>query len=191
VGDYGLKLPIELNVPDGANECVVFSHATGKGLDSGRGSQVADNLNTGGIATLRSDMLTEKEIDVPDNYFDVPLLTTRLLPVTEWVRTHTEIRELRVGYFGASIGAVPAFRAAVESEDPEFVVSRGGRIDMTPRSVDRIKLPFLLIVGGNDQALLEHSRRITDQKTPHGDLYVLEGAAHANLTDEHLDELGE
>jgi len=50
------------------------------------------------------ELLTHEEVQVGETRFDIALLTTRRIAVTEWLVINPEAKELSVGYFGASCG---------------------------------------------------------------------------------------
>ncbi|MDY7080818.1 MAG: alpha/beta hydrolase, partial [Halobacteria archaeon] len=81
----GVELEGELIVPDGANGIVVFAHGSGSSRKSPRNNYVAEVLRERGLATLLFDLLTEEEDRVRENRFDIPLLTDRLIGVTDWL----------------------------------------------------------------------------------------------------------
>src|SRR5439155_15777401 len=63
---------------------------------------------------------------------------------------------LDIGYFGASTGAAAALVAAAARPDAiGAVVSRGGRPDLAGDALTRVRAPTLLIVGGNDDPVIE------------------------------------
>ena len=63
-----------------------------------------------------------------------------------------QIRDLSIGYFGASTGAAAALVAAAQRQKIiKAIVSRGGRPDLADtESLSKVQAPTLLIVGGND-----------------------------------------
>lgn len=155
-----ISLKAILTVPDGARGLVIFAHGSGSGRRSPRNQFVANTLNKGRIATLLADLLFEGEEDTLDrrNVFDIDLLASRLLLLTEWVRDQTDLSRLPVGYFGASTGAAAALRAASLRSDASVsaVVSRGGRPDLAgDEALNRVVAPTLLIVGGEDYGVIE------------------------------------
>jgi hypothetical protein len=89
-------------------------------------------LNEGGLATLLIDLLTEDEqqvdLQTAQLRFDIPFLSRRLEAITDWLANHREMRDLKIGHFGASTGAAAALMAA---DDLPYrmcaVVSRGGK----------------------------------------------------------------
>ena len=125
---------------------------------------MADVLNEGGLATLLIDLLTadEQEVDLQTAHlrFDIPLLARRLAAITEWLSMHSEVRDLKLGLFGASTGAAAALVAAVEGPNlVHAIVSRGGRPDLAGGALARVEAPTLLIVGGADAMVLDLNRK--------------------------------
>ena len=169
----------ELAVPDESNGLVVFAHGSGSSRHSPRNNFVAERLRERGLGTLLFDLLTEREDRDRENRFDIPLLTDRLVATTEWVRERPETSGLSVGYFGASTGAAAALRGAARPEtEIDAVVSRGGRVDLAAEVVDDVRAPTLLIVGGEDESVLQLNREIHEALSCERDLRIVEGAGH-------------
>ena len=169
-----------LAVPDGATGLVLFAHGSGSGRRSPRNNYVAGVLRESGIATLLFDLLTEEEDRVYENRFDIELLTQRLLRATEWVRRQAATRDLALGYFGASTGAAAALKAAAALGPPvvSAVVSRGGRPDLAFDDLPRVQTPTLLIVGGNDDVVIELNRAAYRELHGKKELMIIPGATH-------------
>jgi dienelactone hydrolase len=153
----------DLKVPAGATGIVLFVHGSGSSRFSPRNHYVAEILNRAGLATLLFDLLTPAEEAVAAKTthlrFDIELLSKRLVAVTEWIITNPLTHHLKVGYFGASTGAAAALLAAARwPEEVKAVVSRGGRPDLAGWALLQVKAPTLLIVGGNDSAVLDLNR---------------------------------
>ncbi|MFC7154283.1 dienelactone hydrolase family protein [Halomarina halobia] len=174
----GAELEGELAVPQEATGLVVFSHGSGSSRKSPRNNFVAETLRERGLGTLLFDLLTEEEDRVYENRFDVPLLTDRLVAVTEWLDGRRGTADLRYGYFGSSTGAASALRAAARREDVGAVVSRGGRVDLAAAVLDRITAPTLFVVGGADAQVLDLNREAYDHLACERELHVVEGAGH-------------
>ncbi|WP_254545199.1 dienelactone hydrolase family protein [Halomarina pelagica] len=174
----GVELEGELVVPPDASGLVVFSHGSGSSRKSPRNNFVAETLRERGLGTLLFDLLTEEEDRVYENRFDVPLLTDRLVAVTEWLDGREGTADLRYGYFGSSTGAASALRAAARREDVGAVVSRGGRVDLAADALDRIAAPTLFVVGGADAQVLDLNREAYDELAGERELHVVEGAGH-------------
>ena len=148
-----------LGLPPGAEGIVVFAHGSGSSRLSPRNSHVAEALRGAGLATLLFDLLLPQEAAARNNVFDIDLLAARLLAATGWLRERHETRGLRIGYFGASTGAAAALVAAARAAAPiGAVVARGGRPDLAGAALPDVTAPTLLIVGGNDLAVLDLNR---------------------------------
>jgi dienelactone hydrolase len=174
-----VELEGELIVPDEAPGIVVFAHGSGSSRHSPRNNFVAEVIRSEGMATLLFDLLTEEEDEQRENRFDIPLLTDRLQAVADWVERQEETQQLSVGYFGASTGAAAALRAtATEETDIDAVVSRGGRVDLAAEAFSQVNAPTLLIVGGDDDAVLERNRDAYDELDSTKELEIIEGAGH-------------
>lgn len=151
-----IRLAGILAVPQDVTALVVFAHGSGSGRHSPRNRLVADVLNRAGLATMLVDLLTADEEGDRARVFDIEMLAHRLVEVTRWLRTRPGLSELPIGYFGASTGAGAALWAATEPGiEIAAVVSRGGRPDLAGPRLALVRAPTLLIVGGNDQLVLE------------------------------------
>lgn len=154
----GVALPGILEVPAEAIGLVVFAHGSDSSRHSPRNAQVAAGLRAEGLATLLLDLLTEAEAQDRANVFDIALLSERTTAAVEWAAGRDEVADLPVGVFGASTGAAAALNAArVLPERVRAVVSRGGRVDLAS-DLETIHAPTLLIVGGDDRAVLTLNR---------------------------------
>lgn len=186
----GVELEGMLEVPPGATGLVVFAHGSGSSRKSPRNNYVAEVIRERGLGTLLFDLLTEEEDRVRENRFDIPVLTDRLVAVTEWVRDRDETRDLNVGYFGSSTGAASALRAAARlGDDVDAVVSRGGRVDMASEVLGDVGAPTLFVVGGADTQVLELNRDAFDRLDCERDLHVVEGAGHLFEGEGELEEV--
>jgi putative phosphoribosyl transferase len=174
-----VRLGGHLTVPENATGVVVFAHGSGSSRHSPRNRYVATLLNEVGLATLLFDLLTvEEELDRA-NVFDISMLAHRLVDVTAWLRTQTDLAHLPVGYFGASTGAGAALWAAAERDaDIAAVVSRGGRPDLAGPRLAEVAAPTLLIVGGHDDAVIELNRQAQARLRCENRLVVVPGATH-------------
>jgi putative phosphoribosyl transferase len=177
VGDVALEG--HLHLPDPATAVVVFAHGSGSGRHSPRNRFVADVLFEAGLGTLLVDLLTPDEENDRAAVFDIGLLADRLAAATAWVRSRPEAVGCRIGYFGASTGAGAALWAAAEPGGAvDAVVSRGGRPDLAGDRLAGVTAPTLLVVGGDDAAVLERNRLARGQLPAGCELVVVEGAGH-------------
>jgi putative phosphoribosyl transferase len=168
-----------LTIPDGASAIVVFAHGSGSSRHSPRNRYVAAVLNEAGLGTLLFDLLTTAEEHDRANVFDIDLLAGRLVDATRWLRAQPDVGALPIGYFGASTGAAAALWAATEpGTEVGAVVSRGGRPDLAAPRLGAVTAPTLLIVGGEDDVVLELNRRAQAQLRCESRLAVVPGATH-------------
>jgi putative phosphoribosyl transferase len=148
---------------------VIFAHGSGSSRHSSRNQYVAQVLNKAGIASLLIDLLTNEEENIDDmtkEYrFNIRLLARRLLISTDWLSQYPKLRNLNIGYFGASTGAAAALVAASERTNAiSAVVSRGGRPDLAGQEVlNHIQSPTLLIVGENDKQVIQLNEQALKQ----------------------------
>lgn len=168
-----------LALPEQAHGVVLFAHGSGSGRHSPRNQFVAQALQQGGLATLLLDLLEEQEADDREKVFDIPLLAGRLQSASNWLRDQPETRKLTPGYFGASTGAAAALVAAARQPGRiGAVVSRGGRPDLVGQHLPEVAAPTLLIVGGNDDVVLQLNESALEQLRCPKQLIVIPGATH-------------
>jgi putative phosphoribosyl transferase len=189
-----------LELPHEALGIVLFAHGSGSSRLSPRNNYVARILREAGIGTLLLDLLsTDEEADVRHR-FDIALLTLRLRTAARWLAKEAATAQLPLGLFGASTGAAAALRLAGEPHlgDPYLtqphlgppapgqlcptiaaVVSRGGRPDLAGASaLHGVTAPTLLIVGGNDDEVIELNRQAFAQLRCPRELAIVPGATH-------------
>ena len=170
-----------LELPPNAQGIVLFAHGSGSSRHSPRNNYVARVLRDQGIGTLLLDLLTLAEDLDYQTRFDITLLTHRLLIATHWVKLHTPpTRHLPIGYFGASTGAAAALQAAAAlGADIQAVVSRGGRPDLAgSHDLAKVKCPTLLLVGGNDEEVIELNRAAYARLPCTKEMLIIPGATH-------------
>ncbi len=182
-----VELPGMLDIPGDAKGIIVFAHGSGSSRRSPRNNFVAKQLRNAGFATLLFDLLTEKEDEVYETRFDIPLLTKRLVAATRWLVAQKI--GLPIGYFGASTGAASALDAAAElGGHIKAVVSRGGRPDLATR-LERVAAPTLLIVGGGDEPVISMNEEAKRRLHCKSKLTIVPGATHLFEEPGKLDEV--
>ena len=183
----------DLYMPPDARGLVIFAHGSGSSRFSSRNRYVADFLNRGEFATLLLDLLTpaEERVDVrtAEYRFDIPLLGRRMVSATDWVTGHSVLGELPIGYFGASTGAAAALIAAAERRHAAAVVSRGGRPDLAGEALPQVRTPTLLIVGGDDEPVIELNQAAMRNMRATVELAVVHHATHLFEEPGALDEV--
>lgn len=174
-----VRLPGDLVLPNVPSGVVVFAHGSGSSRLSPRNVAVADRLNRAGLATLLFDLLTEAEAADRERVFDIELLATRLRGAVRWVRRRSDLVDRPVALFGASTGAAAALAAAASLHNElAAIVSRGGRPDLAGDVLERVTVPTLLIVGGEDRSVLELNREARARLAGASALEVIPGAGH-------------
>ena len=172
-----------LTIPENAIALVLFAHGSGSSRHSPRNQFVARTINRAGLGTLLFDLLTPEEealdIYTREHRFNISLLAERLVHATSWARQQAQTRDLRIGYFGSSTGGAAALVAAAElPQDVGAVVSRGGRPDLAGDALPRVQAPTLLIVGGNDDTVIELNEMARDQMRCEVKREIIRGATH-------------
>ena len=168
-----------LAVPRGAAGVVAFAHGSGSGRFSPRNQFVARLLQEAGLATLLLDLLEEEEADDREKVFDIELLAERLQNAADWLSQEPATDALRLGYFGASTGAGAALVAAAHNPAAVgAVVSRGGRPDLAHAHLPVVQAPTLLIVGGNDDVVIELNEQALRLLRCPKQLVIVPGATH-------------
>jgi putative phosphoribosyl transferase len=175
----------DLVIPPHARGIVLFAHGSGSSRHSPRNRFVAQELQKANLATLLMDLLTPAEEALDEATggslrFDIGLLSGRLETASDWVRANASTGQLPMGYFGASTGAAAALVAAAAGWRGKVsaVVSRGGRPDMAHDALGAVKAPTLLIVGGDDGAVIELNRQALQRLSCEKRLEIVPGATH-------------
>ena len=179
-----------LSLPAGASGVVAFAHGSGSGRFSPRNQFVARILQQAQLGTLLIDLLEDDEADDRSRVFDIGLLAGRLQAASDWLRGQRETQNLRQGYFGASTGAGAALVAAAQAPGlVGAVVSRGGRPDLAREFLPEVTCPTLLIVGGDDDVVLELNREACSLLRCPRQLEIVPGASHLFSEPGTLDEV--
>lgn len=172
-----------LHIPKDARGVVLFAHGSGSSRFSTRNQYVARILNEAKLATLLFDLLTpeEEKIDMKTRElrFDIEFLASRLIDATDWCSRQLVTHKLTIGYFGASTGGGAALVAATKkSQAVKAVVSRGGRPDLAGDALPLVEVPTLLIVGGNDEPVIEMNQTALLKMHCIKQLEIVRGATH-------------
>jgi pimeloyl-ACP methyl ester carboxylesterase len=164
--------------PAAGQGVVLFAHGSGSSRLSPRNHLVAERLQRTGLGTLLFDLLQPEEASNRRNVFDIGLLAERLALATDWVCSG-ELRDIPVGYFGASTGAAAALVAETRTQHRiAAIVSRGGRPDLAGIALPRVRAVTLLIVGGDDHGVIELNEEALAQLTCEKHLAIVPGAGH-------------
>jgi len=161
-----------------ARGLVLVAHGSGSNRHSPRNRFVAEALVAGGLVTLLVDLLTEPEARRDAGELSVEHLACRLEAAIAWAATDPHLAELPVGLYGASTGAAVALIAAARQPAVRAVVSRGGRIDLADPWLPGVRVPVLLLVGGEDLPVLTLTRQALGRFGGDARLEVIPGASH-------------
>ena len=183
-----------LSLPEQSRAIVLFAHGSGSSRHSPRNRYVARVLNEAKLATLLIDLLTLHEEVIDERTaqlrFDIDLLAERLVDATDWLTQFPDTKYLRIGYFGASTGAAAALAAAaVRADAVHAIVSRGGRPDLAAPALTHVQAPTLLIVGENDDQVLQLNRQALTRLRCEKQLAIVLGATHLFEEPGALDEV--
>jgi len=172
-----------LHIPAAPRGLVIFAHGSGSSRHSSRNQFVARQLADAALATLLLDLLTPSEDAIDQRTaefrFDIPMLAERLMMATDWAQQDEATKNFPIGYFGASTGAAAALIAAARR--PKFaraVVSRGGRPDLAGDFLREVRAPVLLIVGSNDEQVLQLNRLAATQLAGAYEILIIPNATH-------------
>jgi putative phosphoribosyl transferase len=191
----GVTLAADVVVPEQARGVVLFAHGSGSGRHSPRNRYVAAELNSAGLATVLTDLLTpaeeERDAFTAELRFDIGLLAGRLAALIDGVAADDRtagtadpaglagLAGLPIGLFGASTGAAAALvAAAARADSVRAVVSRGGRPDLAGEFLGRVRQPTLLIVGERDTVVIELNREAMERLAGEARLEIVPGATH-------------
>jgi putative phosphoribosyl transferase len=187
-----VSLDGHLGIPVSPLGMVVFAHGSGSGRFSPRNNFVARFLQQGRVATLLIDLLTPDEAEDRRKVFDIDLLADRVLLAKAWLEQDDRTKGLGIGYFGASTGAGAALQAAVRDPSSiQAVVSRGGRPDLAEAYLPSVTAPTMLIVGGDDEPVIEMNRAAYRLLSCPKRLVIVPGATHLFEEPGTLDEVAE
>jgi putative phosphoribosyl transferase len=192
----GVLLEADVTVPEQARGVVAFAHGSGSSRHSPRNRYVAGELQAAGLGTVLADLLTEQEEELDartgELRFDISLLAVRVIALTDWVTEYEQTKGLTVGLFGASTGAAAALvAAAARPQRVGAVVSRGGRPDLAGEFLRLVRAPTLLVVGGNDEVVIDLNRRAMQKLSVETRLAIVPGATHLFAEPGTLEQVAE
>jgi putative phosphoribosyl transferase len=171
---------------------VIFAHGSGSSRLSPRNQYVARILHKAELATLLMDLLSEGEESDRKNVFDMELLASRIQLARQWLASHPETATLDVGLFGASTGAGAALvEAGKNPAGLKAVVSRGGRPDLAGELLAKVRAPTLLLVGEQDEVVIDLNRLAYRQLQCPKAIKIIEGATHLFEEPGTLDEIAD
>lgn len=193
----GAVLSGDLTIPEEASGLVIFAHGSGSSRHSPRNRFVAQRINAQGLGTLLVDLLTAEEEETDEvtreMRFDIGLLARRVAQVVAWAGRQKQTAPLLIGLFGAGTGAAAALVAAagLPAGVVRTVVSRGGRPDLAREALARVQCPVLLIVGGQDDVVIDLSKQARAEMRCETELAIVPGATHLFEEEGALEEVAD
>jgi len=176
-----------------ARGLVIVANGDGDHLYDETNAYIARRLCDAGFATLVVDLLTPNEAvedaETSALRFHQGLLASRLVKVTQWVRTGVAFSGLEIGLFASGLCAGAALATASVFPAVRAVVCRGARVDVVVPQLHRIRSEVLLLVGERDTAHLSASRGAYWLLPESAQLEVLPNAGHLLDERDTLDEV--
>ncbi|MDR8393246.1 dienelactone hydrolase family protein [Aliifodinibius sp. S!AR15-10] len=190
-----VKLPVDgwfvegdLVLPVNAGSIIIFSGAVCR-YDP-QANQLARYLNEAGFGTLLFNLMTTREVEGFRRQ-DIDSITERLLAFTLWIHSHSEYRNLEIGYMGLNIGGAVALRSAGElGKAIKAVVTQGARTDLALGALSAMESPTLLIVGELDFQGLTLNQKAFQQLKCKKQLVVIPGGSHSLPEPGKLEQAG-
>jgi putative phosphoribosyl transferase len=155
-----VELPGKLLIHDGESQgFAILIQGTGYPGQSPQLDHIAQRLHEEGFSTLRFNLLTDEEevseLQSRHLRFDIPLLTKRLIQVTQWAR-HEWADDQPIGYFSTSTGTAAALKAAATLDhEIKAIVSLSGRPELAGESLSKVTAYTLFLMGGQDIAIMD------------------------------------
>ena len=155
-------LQARLTLGEQARGLVIIANGDGDRLYDQTNGHIARRLVEAGFATLTVDLLTPNEAiedaETSALRFHQSLLASRLVRVTQWLRSRPVFTGLEIGYFASGLCAGAALASASVVGDVRAVVCRGARVDLVVPQLHRVRASVLLLVGERDTAHIAASR---------------------------------
>ena len=128
-------------------------------------------------------------IDYNKNKSGIGIINSTQIEIERKEKKNSSLN-LNIGHFGASTGAAAALVASSKLQEDsnndhaivKAIVSRGGRPDLAgEHALSTVKSPTLLIVGGNDEVVIELNKQALNHLTntiQESKLVIVPGATH-------------
>lgn len=188
----GIKVYGILRLPSKAKGIVIFAHGSGSSRFSPRNNFVAEKLAEIDLGSLLIDLLTKEEEMDRRNVFNIELLSGRLILATKFIKKEPRVKNLSIGFFGASTGAAAALKAAADLKNEiKAVVSRGGRPDLAMEFLSKVEAPTLLIVGGNDDVVISLNQLALENLKFEKQMIIISDAGHLFEEEGKLEEVAD
>jgi len=180
----GIMLSGCLHVPKQTQILVILAHSHDDARSGVRNRYVTGILHANHIGTLHINLLTPEEEQLDEHlrelHFDTLMLAGRIDRIVEWLRVQPLSHQLKLAYFCSGTCAGAALIAC--AQHPGYILTAvcfGGRPDLADSFLPKVKAPILLLVGENDELVMELNRKSILQLNKQSSLVVIPGATHA------------
>lgn len=151
----------------------------GRAIGSPHDDFVTTALHEASFATVT---LAPCNAEVPEEHpasaASIARVSHRFLAAVDWATRQPEFSELSVGYLGTGSDAAAAVAAAAERrERVHAVVAGGGRPDLVGRTLERLSVPALLVVGAHDADAVAGNQEAMSRMRTIVELEVIAGAS--------------
>jgi putative phosphoribosyl transferase len=179
----GVELAGDLAISPGARDLIVLVHGPDRAHYHPDECDMARRFEETGRATLRVDLLSATEQDLPQSAMGRPdpeHQAMRLAEVLDWTRAQRAPRALPLGVFASGTGSEVALRAALLRPDlVQALVIRGDRDHLNGApTLARLSTPTLILVAGSDDEAIAAGRLLV-QRTPRAQLEIVTDAWHS------------
>ena len=171
------RLAGSLQLPAGARGVVLYAVCGDPTRPIAQADHLAEALRRAGLGSLRLESVAS--CDAAAEY-DPAQRSAHLACAGDWLAAEPRTRHLALGLFGSGgEAAAVLLLAARRPEQTAAVVASGGRPDLAGAdTLARVRAPTLLIVGEQEDTIVEFNRLALDQLGGEKDLALVRGAAH-------------
>ena len=164
----------------------------GRSRDSRALRELAAALRRRGVETFLLDLVTEDEHTPVGVETGLPLLTRRLLALTQWIESRPGWLPAQRVFLGTGTATAAAFRAAALLGDGvRAIVSLAGRPDLALAELPRVVSPALFVVSELDLTNFELHRLAIDRLTSPHRLEPFRGIARGLESAPSIEELAD
>lgn len=176
----GLRLSGTLLTPSlgGPHPAVVFAHGWGSGQASPRNRIVAEELVTGGFASLLFDFTGDGDSEGTATDSTLDQQVDDLGAAIGLLEALDEVDSSRVGVMGASSGGAVALLRAARDPRIRALVLRSANPAGAEEAVSAVKIPTMLIVGENDEPIRTANEMLLAGLSGPARLEIVSGGDH-------------
>jgi dienelactone hydrolase len=175
----GVDLCGILSVPENPLGMILFAHGTGSRPFREGNQMVASILYQARLGSLVMDPVAQPDRADGKDVLDAEMLADRLEQAADWLAGWPEAAHRALGLFGAGDGAAGALIACARKPDAfGAVVCWSGQTDLADPWLPLVEVPALLLVGGQDRAVLQANRNALGRLGREASLMEIPGTSH-------------